>query len=187
MKFIIVEGANGVGKSTFVNKLKDRLPNCGILKLTGLPGDSHSTYIKTRAYHNAVLNYLLAIKDLPGYMILDRCYLSEVVMATLYKDWTFRDEAKYYNDFLRISDLDVMFLFVGCESTTFVNRLKRNKVEFNDISYSVDKSTKQQDLYLKLYKELPYDIEAYWLWNDSDITDILYGALKLLGVHNING
>ena len=181
MKFIIVEGANGVGKSTFVEKLKNRLPNCGILKLTGLPGTTNTARVKTVAYHNAVMSYLMQIKDLPGYLILDRSYLSEQVMAKLYKSWDFIPESESYNEQIRVAGLDLVFLFLGCSQEDYEVRLKRSKVEYNNIGYEANKSFQQQELYMEIYREqIPYEIPAFWLWNDHDINEVIEQALSLI-------
>lgn len=181
MKFIVVEGANGVGKSTFVEKLKNRLPNCGILKLTGLPGNTDTAKTKTISYYNAVMSYLMQIKDLPGYLILDRCYLSEQVMARLYKKWDFISESKMYTEQLRIAELDIVFIFLGCDTDDYELRLKRSKVEYNNISYEANNSMKQQETYVEIYRDqIPIEIPAYWIWNIGDIDSTILRVLDLI-------
>lgn len=182
MKFIIVEGANGVGKSTFVSKLKDKLPNCGILKLTGLPGDSETAYYKTKLYHNSVYNFMLSVKDLPGYMILDRCYLSEQVMASLYKEWTFEDESRYYNRLIEMQKLEVTYVFLWASVEEFKERLKRDKVLYNDINYEVNSSITQQDKYRAIYERLPKGLEAIWLHNEGDIETVTNYAITSMSL-----
>lgn len=184
MKFIIVEGANGVGKSTFVSKLKDKLPNCGILKLTGLPGDTETAFYKTKLYHNSVYNFMLSVKDLPGYMILDRCYLSEQVMATLYKGWTFEDESKYYNRMIEIQGLEVTYVFLWASVEEFRERLKRDKVTYNDISYKANSSIAQQDKYREIYEKFPRGLDAIWLHNEGDVDKVTnYAINSMLLLH----
>lgn len=180
MKFIIVEGAHGVGKSTFVSKLKDQLPNCGILKLTGMPGSTETAHIKTKIYHNAVLNYMLSVKELPGYMILDRCFISEYVMATLYKNWNFREETDFYLRSILISSMDVTYIFLRCEREHYIERLKRDKVAYCDIAYDANKSIKQQDLYLDLHKHSSYMPKSLCITNDKPIDEVISYTLKML-------
>lgn len=184
MEFIIVEGANGVGKSTFVNKLKDMTPNCGVLKLTGLPGTSPSTQTKTTYYHQATLNYMMAIKDVPGTMILDRSYLSEQVMAHLYKPWSFVTESKIFTQIIRVHDIKVKFIFLHCSLDTYAKRLVRDKVEFNNIAYDPRESIKQQLIYNDIYRSFPIGIPAIWLSTEEGVDVSLENAKKFLSDTN---
>lgn len=148
-KLIIVEAPQGGGKTTLTNMLRDGITSTILLRLSGTPEPNK---VHSYEYH---LTYLKTIKEL-GYIglnhVLDRSYLSEQVYARLgFKDYSFDDCAEKLNQFLLSmqDEYDIHFILLEADKETYINRLKRDKPQYDVAEFSAENSVKQ----LNMYKE----------------------------------
>ena len=155
MRVIVIEGARGVGKTTLSCLLRDRIEYSSLLKLCGLPkckGEKERVY----QYHKAVIEYVRNISKLnsESTLILDRSMLSEEVMSFLYKDYSFTEEMlQLLSQLNSISELKIIILKLD-DKKELEERLNRNKVEYYNISYDIEKSLREQSKYKSIYLDL---------------------------------
>jgi len=153
---IIIEGPQGVGKSTMANFLRDNLASSNLYRLTGISDKSQTGYEKNKNMYLGLINYMESLEDTELNLIFDRTFFTEQVYAELgYKDYKFDDA---YNRLLKkLSDLEfniyVVILYLN-DSSLFVKRLRRQHHQYQ--AFSVQNSINQQNIYLKLLSEIKY-------------------------------
>lgn len=156
-KLIIVEGAQGVGKGTITNILREKMPYTNLLRLSGI--NDKSIYGKNKVFNirESELDMIYKNAGKSINYILDRSYLTEAVFCRLgYKDYNFLEEEIYFNEKLNsISYLyDTYIVLLLATEKEFEKRLKRDKPNYIDVQFSVDNSIKQQEMYLSVIKNL---------------------------------
>ena len=89
---IIVEGAQGVGKSTVANFLRDNIALTNLYRLSGIEDKSISGKEKTKTMYFSLIDYMKSLEETKLNLVFDRSFFSEQVYCTLgYKDYKFDD------------------------------------------------------------------------------------------------
>lgn len=153
---IIIEGPQGVGKSTMANFLRDNLASSNLYRLTGINDKTPSGYEKNKIMYLGLINYMEALEETELNLIFDRTFFTEQVYCSLgYKDYKF-DEA--YNRLVKkLSDLDYNIYFVVLylkDTNIYEKRLQRQHHQYQ--SFSLENSISQQNEYLKLIDDIKY-------------------------------
>lgn len=153
---IIIEGPQGVGKSTMANFLRENLASSNLYRLTGINDKSKSGYEKNKVMYLGLINYMESLEDTELNLIFDRTFFTEQVYAELgYKDYKFDDA--YHRLVKKLNDLDfniyLVILYLK-DSSLFVKRLRRQHHQYQ--AFSVQNSVNQQNTYLKLLDEIKY-------------------------------
>ncbi len=151
---IIVEGPQGVGKSTMANYLRENLSSSNLYRLTGINDKSETGLEKNKTMYLGLINYMEALEDAELNLIFDRMFFTEQVYAELgYKDYKF-DEV-YKRLLKKLNDLDfniyLVILYLN-DSSLFVKRLRRQHHQYQ--AFSVQNSIDQQNAYLKLLDDI---------------------------------
>lgn len=60
---IIIEGPQGVGKSTMANFLRDNLASSNLYRLTGIKDKTITGYAKTKKMYLSLLNYIETLEE----------------------------------------------------------------------------------------------------------------------------
>lgn len=149
---IIVEGPQGVGKTTFTNYLREKISAADLYRLTGIKDKTETGYPKIKRKYLKLLEYIDNCTDVN--MIFDRTFFSEEIYSRLgYKEYSFHD---IYTELLNELDklnFDIYFVALYLKDTTeYEKRIKRNKHEYQ--KFEVESSIKQQEAYLKLADEI---------------------------------
>ena len=153
---IIIEGPQGVGKSTMANFLRENLASSNLYRLTGINDKSESGYEKNKTMYLGLINYMESLEDTELNLIFDRTFFTEQVYASLgYKSYKFDDA--YQRLLKKLNDLDFNIYLVVLylkDSSLFVKRLRRQHHQYQ--AFSVQNSINQQNEYLKLLDEIKY-------------------------------
>lgn len=153
---IIIEGPQGVGKSTMANFLRDNLALSNLYRLTGIKDKTVTGYEKNKIMYLGLINYMESLEETELNLIFDRTFFSEQVYASLgYKEYKFDD---VYERLLRkLNDLDyniyVVVLYLK-DISLFEKRLRRQHHQYQ--AFSTENSVNQQNTYLKLIDEMKY-------------------------------
>ena len=163
-KLIIVEGAQGVGKGTVTNMLREKVPYSTLMRLSGIKDNSKETGLKkVFDLRSAELKFILNRSESDTNFILDRCYLSEKVYCNLgYKEYDFKKETKTLNEFLNMMTIfyDVYLIGLVLENTNiYAKRLNRDKAVFEHSKFDIDNSIRQQNEYIKEINNIKEDYE----------------------------
>lgn len=151
---IIVEGPQGVGKSTLANFLRDNLPTTNLYRLSGILDKTLTGKEKNKTMYLGLINYMESLEETKLNLVFDRTFFSEEVYCKLgYKEYDFDDVYERLVKKLSYLDFDIYFVALYLENTKiYEERLKR--VHHNYQSFSIDSSVKQQNEYLKLADNL---------------------------------
>ena len=165
---VIVEGAQGTGKSSATSYLREHMLNTNLMRLSGMKDKSESASVKSYIYHTNVLDMIKRNSISEMNWVLDRSFISDYVYANIgYKEYKF--DAEYQLLCERLSLLaelyDVYVITLLATSSTLESRLCRTKAEYE--TFSVDSSLKQQIAYLSAIDELPKNIKACLIHTDS--------------------
>ncbi len=149
---IIVEGPQGVGKTTFTNYLREKIASADLYRLTGIKDKTETGYPKIKRKYIKLLEYIENCEDVN--MIFDRTFFSEEVYSRLgFKSYSFHDIYEELLKKLDTLDFEIYFVVLYLEDTSeYERRIKRDKHEYQ--KFNVESSIKQQQEYLKLADEI---------------------------------
>lgn len=153
---IIIEGPQGVGKSTMANYLRENLAASNLYRLTGIKDKTITGLEKNKEMYLGLINYMESLENTELNLIFDRTFFTEQVFASLgYKDYKFDDI--YKRLLKKLNDLDfniyLVILYLKDE-TLFEKRLKRQHHQYQ--VFSLENSMNQQNAYLKLLDNIKY-------------------------------
>jgi len=153
---IIIEGPQGVGKSTMANFLRDNLASSNLYRLTGIKDKTASGYEKNKTMYLGLINYMESLEDTELNLIFDRTFFTEQVYATLgYKEYNF--DNVYERLLKKLSDLDFNIYFVVLylkDTSIYEKRLRRQHHQYQ--AFSLQNSIDQQNAYLKLIDDIKH-------------------------------
>ena len=152
---IIVEGPQGVGKTTFTNYLREKIPSTDLYRLTGIKDKTETGYPKIKRKYMKLLEYVENCEDVN--MVFDIIFFSEEIYSRLsFKSYSFHDIYEELLVKLDSLDFEIYFVVLYLEDTAkFEQRIKRDKCEYQ--KFEVESSIKQQNEYLKLADEIEND------------------------------
>lgn len=186
-KVIIVEGAQGVGKGTITNILREQMPYTNLLRLSGTSDKTREGLPKVYDLRMNELEMILACQGCDINFILDRSHLSEAVYCRLgFKDYEFTRETDRLNSLLETITYfyDVHLIVLTAHAHDFSFRLRRDKPEFLDLKFDVQSSWSQQEGYLAELKKIQREYPAIncYAVNTSgrDPYDIAYDILQVV-------
>jgi thymidylate kinase len=187
MKLIVVEGARGVGKSTYVQELRNIIPSTMVMQLTGM-NKTENEFVNIHEHYCNMMSFLEDEKDMPYNLVMDRFFFSEYVMSKLYKDYNFCMSANQFSKRLAESGIEVVLVLLTLEGNAadsieeiFQERLQRpDKVQYQNLKYEAEASVKEQELYkvfIHKFKEQYNDyknIKVLELCNDTSYKDEVF-------------
>lgn len=149
---IIVEGPQGVGKTTFTNYLREKIAASDLYRLTGIKDKTETGYPKIKRKYLKLLEYVENCEDVN--MIFDRTFFSEEVYSRLgFKSYSFHELYEELLNKLDNLNFDIYFVVLYLKDTSeYEKRIQRDKGEYQ--KFSVESSIRQQEEYLKLADEV---------------------------------
>lgn len=151
---IIIEGPQGVGKSTLANFLRDNLPTTNLYRLSGIKDRTLTGKEKNKIMYLGLINYMESLEETELNLVFDRTFFTEQVYCSLgYKDYKFDEE---YNRLIKkLGALDYNIYFVVLylkDESLYEKRLRR--VHHNYQAFSLESSIEQQNTYLKMADDI---------------------------------
>lgn len=147
---IIIEGPQGVGKSTLANFLRDNLLSTNLYRLSGINDKTKTGKEKNEIMYLELIDYMKKLEKTELNMVFDRFFFSEQVYSKLgYKEYLFDDVyEKLLNKFYELNyNIYFVVLYLKNEKL-YEKRLKR--VHHNYKEFSLKSSVDQQKTYLEL-------------------------------------
>ena len=176
-KIIIVEGAQGAGKTTITDYLRNTVKHTNLYRLSGVSDSSITGLEKSKKMYYDLLDYMKKLENLDINLLFDRTFFTEENYCRLgKKEYSFTE---VYNDLLRIFselDFDIYYLTLYLEDESlYEERLKRDgKVEPAYAKFSGENSVMQQREYLKMADEIKEqypNIKVFKIENGKDLAD----------------
>ena len=156
-KLIVVEGAQGAGKTTITDFLRYSLSYTNLYRLCGTSDLTKTGLKKATDMYETLLDYVEKLENLSINLVFDRTFFTEENYCRLgKKENSFTEE---YNKLLeRFSKLDfeIYYITLYLEDENLYNeRLKRgNKAVFKNSAFGIENSIGQQRVYLEMAKEI---------------------------------
>ncbi len=149
---IIVEGPQGVGKTTFTNYLREKIVASDLYRLTGIKDKTKTGYEKIKKKYLKLLEYIENCEDVN--MIFDRTFFSEEIYSRLgFKPYSFHELYKELLNKLDNLDFEIYLVVLYLENeSAYEKRIQRDKGVYQ--KFSVKSSIEQQKEYLKLADEV---------------------------------
>ena len=149
---IIVEGAQGAGKTTVTNYLREKLLTTDLYRLTGIKDKTETGHKKIKKKYDKLLEYMEACEDVN--LLFDRTFFTNEIYARLgYFEYSFTETFNELLQKLDNLDFDIYLVILYLENENdFEERLKRDKPAYQ--KFEVESSIAQQREYFKLAEEV---------------------------------
>lgn len=156
-KLIVVEGAQGAGKTTYTDFIRYSLAYTNLYRLSGTSDSTMAGLKKAKDMYDTLLDYVEKLENKSINLLFDRTFFTEEVYCRMgKKEYSFTE---VYNELLeRFSkfDFDIYYITLYLEDESiFEERLKRDgKAVFAASKFGADNSIAQQKEYLKMSEEI---------------------------------
>lgn len=156
-KIIIVEGAQGVGKTTITDFIRHSIPYTNLYRLSGTADNSPAGKEKSRKMYFALMDYIQTLENASINLLFDRTFFTEEVYCRLgFKEYSFTD---IYEELLeRLSKMDFEIYYITLylsDEDEFERRLHRDgKANVKYAKFNKESSLTQQNTYLALASEV---------------------------------
>ncbi len=156
-KIIIVEGAQGAGKTTVTDYIRHSMHYTNLYRLSGTADSSKEGLKKSVKMYKDLQQYMKTLENCSVNLLFDRTFFTEEIYCRLgYKDYNFSDVYNELVDELSKMDFDIYYITLYLEKEeTFEKRLNRKEKGTPDYAkYAAEKSIEQQHEYLKMADEI---------------------------------
>ena len=187
-KLIVVEGAQGAGKTTTTDYLRNTLKHTNLYRLSGISDSSPAGLEKSAKMYYDLLEYMKKMENLDINLLFDRTFFTEENYCRLgKKSYSFTE---VYNDLLeKFSKLDFDIYYITLyleDQNLFEQRLKRDgKATVKYAKFEKESSVKQQNTYLEMADELAKKypkIHVYKIENGKDLEKTKEELKKILKI-----
>lgn len=176
-KLIVVEGAQGAGKTTVTDFLRHSLSYTNLYRLSGTSDSSIEGKKKSEEMYYDLLEYIKRLENKSINLVFDRTFFTEENYCRLgKKEYEFTD---VYEKLLKqFSNLDFEIYYITLylkDTNQYAKRLDRKeKVVIKYAKFESENSIKQQEVYLEMAKEIKEKypkINVINLQNDRDFEE----------------
>ncbi len=156
-KLIVVEGAQGAGKTTYTDYIRYSLSYTNLYRLCGTSDSTITGLQKAKDMYNSLLDYVEGLQNKSINLLFDRTFFTEEIYCRLgKKEYSFTE---VYNKLLeRLSKFDFEIYYITLyldDENIFQERLNRDgKAVFEASKFGVENSINQQKEYLKMADEI---------------------------------
>lgn len=187
-KVIIVEGAQGAGKTTITDYLRNVVKHTNLYRLSGVSDSTITGLEKSSKMYYDLLDYMKKMENLNINLLFDRTFFSEENYCRLgKKEYSFTE---VYNDLVdKFSKLDFDIYYITLyleDESLYEQRLKREgKVEPAYAKFSAENSIAQQREYLNMAEEIKEkypNIKVYNIENSKDLELTKEELIKILDI-----
>ena len=174
-KLIVVEGAQGAGKTTITDYIRHTLKYTNLYRLSGTADSTPTGLQKSKEMYTDLLEYIKKLENKSINLLFDRTFFTEENYCRLgKKQYTFTEVYnKLLEEFSRL-DFEIYYITLYLEDTAqYQKRLIRDEKANIDYSkFGVENSIQQQKIYLEMAKEIKEkypQIKTIEIKNDNDI------------------
>ena len=186
-KLIVVEGAQGAGKTTVTDFIRHSLSYTNLYRLCGTSDTTKEGKKKAEDMYIDLLEYIKKMENKSINLLFDRTFFTEENYCRLgKKDYTFTDVyEKLLEDFSKL-DFDIYYITLYLKDTKkYSSRLDRkDKAKFKNSEFNVENSINQQRVYLEMAEEIKEkypNIKVVNIANDRDFEDTKKELKEFIG------
>ena len=177
-KLIVVEGAQGAGKTTITDFLRFTLSYTNLYRLCGTSDVTPTGKKKAENMYINLLEYMKKLENCSINLVFDRTFFTEENYCRLgKKEYSFTDVyEKLLDDFSKL-DYEIYYVTLYLEDENlYYERLNREgKATFKNSSFAAENSIAQQRLYLEMAEEIKNkypNINVINIANDKDLEEV---------------
>lgn len=156
-KIIIVEGAQGAGKTTITDYIRHSIPYTNLYRLSGTADSTPSGREKSERMYFDLVDYIEKLQNMSINLLFDRTFFTEEIYCRLgFKEYKFSDIYEKLLERLSKMDFDIYYitLYLSNENE-FEKRLNRaGKAKNAYAKFDKQSSINQQNAYLKMADEI---------------------------------
>ncbi len=173
-KLIIVEGAQGAGKTTVTDFIRHGLKYTNLYRLYGTSDSSPAGKQKAEDMYYDLIDYIKKLENKSINLLFDRTFFTEEIYCRLnFKEYKFTDVYEKLLEKFSKLDFDIYYITLYLEDTNlFTTRLQRDKKAVVDYAkFNIQSSINQQEQYLKMADEIlsKYsNIKVFKVSNDTN-------------------
>lgn len=186
-KLIVVEGAQGAGKTTVTDFIRHSLSYTNLYRLCGTSDTTKEGKKKAEDMYIDLLEYIKKMENKSINLLFDRTFFTEENYCRLgKKDYTFSDVyEKLLEDFSKL-DFDIYYITLYLRDTKkYSSRLDRkDKAKFKNSDFDLENSINQQRVYLEMAEEIKEkypNIKVVNIANDRDFEETKKELKELIG------
>lgn len=185
-KIIILEGPQGVGKTTITDYIRNVIPYTNLYRLSGTADTTKTGKEKAKIMYEDLVDYIEKLQNKSVNLLLDRTFFTEEVYCRLgFKEYTFTDVYNNLLDRLAKMDFDIYYITLYLsDENEFAKRLDREgKAKVKYTEFNKKSSVNQQNEYLKLadeIKEKYKNINVIKIDNCRDLNEVKKEIKELL-------
>ena len=185
-KIIILEGPQGVGKTTITDYIRNVIPYTNLYRLSGTADTTKTGKEKAKIMYEDLVDYIEKLQNKSVNLLFDRTFFTEEVYCRLgFKEYTFTDVYNNLLDRLAKMDFDIYYITLYLsDENEFAKRLDREgKAKVKYTEFNKQSSVNQQNEYLKLadeIKEKYKNINVIKIDNCRDLNEVKKEIKELL-------
>ncbi len=177
-KLIVVEGAQGAGKTTITDFLRFTLSYTNLYRLCGTADSTPTGKKKAENMYIHLMEYMKNLENDSINLVFDRTFFTEENYCRLgKKEYSFTDVyEKLLDDFSKL-DFEIYYITLYLEDEKlYYERLNREgKATFKNSSFGAENSIAQQRVYLEMAEEIKEkypNINVINIANDRDLEEV---------------
>ena len=185
-KIIILEGPQGVGKTTITDYIRNVIPYTNLYRLSGTADTTKTGKEKAKIMYEDLVDYIEKLQNKSVNLLFERTFFTEEVYCRLgFKEYTFTDVYNNLLDRLAKMDFDIYYITLYLsDENEFAKRLDREgKAKVKYTEFNKQSSVNQQNEYLKLadeIKEKYKNINVIKIDNCRDLNEVKKEIKELL-------
>ena len=176
-KLIVVEGAQGAGKTTITDFLRHTVPYSNLYRMSGTADSTVAGKKKAEDMYVDLIEYIKKMENKSINLIFDRTFFTEENYCRLgVKQYSFTNVYEKLLDEFANLDFEIYYITLYLENENeYVERLKRDgKAVFKGAEFKAENSKKQQKIYLEMSDEIKAkypNVNVLNVANDKDLED----------------
>ncbi len=176
-KLIVVEGAQGAGKTTITDFIRYSLPYTNLYRLYGTSDSTVTGKQKAKDMYIDLLEYMKKMENKSINLLFDRTFFTEENYCRLGKKaYSFTDVYENLLDNFAKLDFDIYYITLYLQDENeFAKRLNREgKGVFKGSEFGLENSVNQQRTYLEIADEIKQkypNINVINIANDKDLEE----------------
>mgnify|MGYP003301981534 CR=1 FL=1 len=156
-KLIIVEGAQGAGKTTVTDYIRHSLKYTNLYRLSGTSDKTIAGKEKAIKIYDALNVYMKSLENTSVNLLFDRTFFTEENYTRLgFKEYSFSDV--YYDLVKKLNDMDfdIYYITLYLEDVSEYEKriLRKDKAIVDYAKFEAQSSINQQKVYLEMAEEL---------------------------------
>ena len=156
-KLIVVEGAQGAGKTTITDFIRHTLKYTNLYRLSGTSDSSPAGLQKSKEMYFDLLEYIKKLENKSINLLFDRTFFTEENYCRLgKKEYSFTDVYNKLLDEFSKLDFEIYYITLYLKDTKqYERRLSREgKAKVDYAKFGAENSIEQQNTYLEMAEEI---------------------------------